>query len=158
MKRKAEKSEGRRRRNPELGAMDRKERASWIDSEGAITHEIMVSQDERQLLEDYCEGARRDTVECRVIPATEKGYNAVIEPIVSVAKEISLTEPYIRTQRKKQQIQAFKTRLATPRRRLATSIIEARRILGLTPIHAQETPAYPIRRKPYPRRKPRYKQ
>lgn len=55
--------------------MEAAERAVWIDTEGSLslahhTWEISISQSEKEPLEDYCKGARKDGVKCSVTRTT----------------------------------------------------------------------------------------
>jgi len=122
------------RRNP-TGPMNACERGIWIDTEGHISRKrIVVSQrEEREVIEDYCAGARMDGVHCRVrYDKVNRIYLAEIEGLENMAKEIALTQNCIRTKRRRKQIERFKEQLAKPRRYAPyPPTIRARKILGL---------------------------
>jgi len=112
------------------------ERGNWIDTEGNIslvpTPVIVITQKDFQALQDYCEGAKRDSIPCRVKRDPRVGaYRAFITGAHNVAKEITLTQPYIRTQEKKRQIERLRRYLAQPRKKLYPTIREARKILRI---------------------------
>ena len=148
------------KRNPQIRKpMTPCERGNWIDTEGNIGADLRgrfvidVAQVEREPLEDYCNGARRDGVECRVrYDRTARVWIARITGAENVAREVSLTRDCMRTARKHAQIQALTQQLTRPRIiALRPSIKSALEILGLPP----EVPRKPRRRKlGRPRKKP----
>ncbi len=62
-----------------------------------------------------------------------RGYTIVTWGPEGLAKIIRNTEPYIRTQNKRNQIARCKEELARPRRRLEEKVIRARLLLGIPP-------------------------
>lgn len=118
------------------------ERGVWIDTEGSIEmsltarkypqFRISVSQSEKEPLEEYCAGARKDNIPCRVrYDRTENAYKAEIYGLPNIAKEIVLTRNCIRTKKKRQQIKRFGRHLKAKRKILRKQVIQARKILGL---------------------------
>jgi len=110
------------------------ERGNWIDTEGhietrppplkrGVQYEIVITSMEKEPLEDYCAGATKDSVPCRVFPERMRPppyeyykYYARITGAPNVAKEIMLTKNCIRTRKKHQQIQKFIQAWQIPRR------------------------------------------
>ncbi len=133
------------------------ERGNWIDGEGTLTRagrergfHLKIIQDhrEREVLEDYCKGALRDGISrCEIVKEGPYTLSATIARAEDIAREITLTRDYIRTKKKKSQIEAFIRALTAPRRKLQPEIIKARQILGLPPIHPQEAPAKPKKKR-----------
>jgi len=128
------------KRNPQIRKpMTPCERGNWIDTEGTIqsNHQgifmISVAQAEKQALEDYCRGAVKDGVRCKVIPLRPPPspmWLARVTGAENVAREISLTLPYIRTEKKLRQIQQFVKNLEKPRRFAPRpSVREAQKIM-----------------------------
>jgi hypothetical protein len=119
--------------------MRRPERGSWIDTEGAImartprrrNYEISVYQNEPSPLRDYEIDAESDGVPCFIEKFYTHGrlqYRVTIRGVVNVAREILLTKAWIRTKKKRRQIQNFKRVVFAKRKRLNKVIIDARRI------------------------------
>ena len=111
------------------------ERGIWIDTEGSILSYVNkrtgylralidVAQNERQPMEDYRQGARRDGTKCHVTLTYYAGrpvYHARVEGIRNVAEEVKLVEGYIRTEKRRLQILKF--------RRMAKSKVKSRRLM-----------------------------
>ncbi|MFB0503172.1 MAG: hypothetical protein ACETWE_05000 [Candidatus Bathyarchaeia archaeon] len=113
--------------------MSRCERGVFIDAEGYLWKKGMqITQAERGILEDYCEGAKKDSIPCRIryMPAIQE-YQAEITAYENVAKEIVLTQDCIRTKRRLSQIDFFKRELARPRKKRDPRVEKAREILGI---------------------------
>jgi hypothetical protein len=83
------------------------ERGFWIDADGTIytkhgKYEIAVPQlrEDMEVLEDYCEGARKDGItKCEIIHSLPKQPHMSrlrIRRVEDVAREISLTRDCIR--------------------------------------------------------------
>jgi hypothetical protein len=119
--------------------MRRPERASWIDTEGAImartpnrrNYEISVYQNKSSPLIDYKKGAERDGILClleKFYTHRRLQYRVTIRGVLNVAREILLTKAWIRTRKKKRQIQNFKKAVFEKRQRLQKVIIDARKI------------------------------
>jgi len=114
------------------------ERAIWLDTEGSMSlahrsWEISISQLDKQPLEDYCEGARKDGIPCQITIArnTErKCYRARIVGVEDVAKELTLVRPFLRTRKKVQQIEWFKEYLFRPSNNTRIQTLRAREIVG----------------------------
>jgi hypothetical protein len=127
--------------------MNRKERASWIDTEGCITtgirargclaSEIIVVQNERDPLDDYVAGAKADGVACRVA-RHRNSWRVRVYSISNVDREIRLTKRFIRTSKRRQEIKRF-YRLVRSRCR-ATLELERGRLFRRTP----EEPLAPV--------------
>jgi len=86
------------------------ERGVWIDTEGYLrsTPAILeVTQKERKPLEDYCAGAMLDGILCKIY-RTPEAWGAYITGIENIAREIKITQPFIRTKTRKKQIWQFK--------------------------------------------------
>jgi len=101
-----------------------------LKRDGTRRLRISVVQVEREVLDDYCSGAEKDGVRCRVKPR-HRGYVAEVEGALNVAKEFRLTQDCIRTRKKLHQIEKVIQSLQEPRERLNPEIIQARKILGL---------------------------
>jgi hypothetical protein len=124
--------------------MNANERAVWEDAEGTISarappknggYFIVTVQFCKEILDDYCEGAIRDGVPCRVtFRKSPKGwteYRTYITGAENVAREIRLTSPYRRHPTKKKQAEEFEKQLLKPRIRKDRRICAAKRELGL---------------------------
>lgn len=124
--------------------------AAWIDTEGCFvanascsTFTVSIYQKEKLPLIGICAFLRKQGVECTVYPTTttdsrdptktRHGYVVVAAGPEDVAKVIRNTEPYIRTQNKRNQIAHFKAELAKPRKRLEERVIRSRLLLGIPP-------------------------
>ena len=127
-----------RESRPRRGLMEAVERAVWIDTEGSLslahhTWEISISQSEKELLEDYCNGARKDGVKCSVTRTMHDQricYRARIMGVENVAKELVLTKGLLRTENKLQQIEDFKWWLFAPRKTTAPQTLRARNLMA----------------------------
>jgi hypothetical protein len=94
------------------------------------TYEISVYQNEREPLEDYRRGAVRDGVPCFIERFYTHGrlqYRATIRGVVNVARELSLTVKWIRTRKKRRQIEHLRRVLYERRKVVRKVIIDARR-------------------------------
>jgi len=110
------------------------ERGSWIDTEGYVRESpatLAIAQKHRKPLEDYCVGAIKDGIPCKIRCKTDpiygKNYEAYITGIENIAKELALTQPYIRTRMRRQQIFRFKrhiVRSRTPESQKAREILK----------------------------------
>ncbi|MDV3277827.1 MAG: hypothetical protein LYZ69_05095 [Nitrososphaerales archaeon] len=126
--------------------MDARERAVWEDAEGNLSvptslakgrsPQLRTSQLERGILLDYCEGARRDGVNCvvdrRRIEETRKTrrslifYETRIQGLGNIARELVLTAPYRRSEKMKRQVGRFKRFVGRRRKHMTRFVAEAR--------------------------------
>jgi len=116
----------------DVNAWTWREISSWADTEGAIRTYLAIGQKDQKVIREICAFFDREGISCRVRLDSHTGvYYAVVSRIDDVAKIIAKIEPFIRTANKKMEIQGFKDFLAKPRKRLNTSVILARKILGI---------------------------
>lgn len=125
--------------------MDDSERANWFDTEGnlyvspankslkqSVTF-ICISQFERTPLEDFQEGAASDGIECRIITRrrgnTEEHMLLIVE-LESIARELIMEAPFIRTTRKLAQLQNFREFVLRERSQTRQSLRRARELLS----------------------------
>jgi len=104
---------------------------------------ISIYQKEKQPLEGICAFLRGNGIECSVVPTKHAdprdssklcyGFALVTWGADGLAKAIRNTEPYIRTQNKRNQIVHCKEEIAKPRKRLEGKVIKARLLLGIRP-------------------------
>lgn len=126
--------------------MNARERAVWEDAEGNLfvptslakgrSPQLRTSQLERGILLDYCEGARRDGVNCvvdrREARKTKKTrrslvfYETRMQGLGNIARELVLTAPYRRSEKMRSQVRQFKHFLERRRRHMTRSVAEAR--------------------------------
>ncbi len=101
----------------------------------------MITQKEKTPLVGICGFLRTQGVTCAITrreavsprDGSKKGhvYSLYTWGPEGLAKIIQNTEPYIRTQNKRRQIEKCKRELAAPRKRLEEKVIRARMLLGL---------------------------
>ncbi|HEV2120503.1 MAG TPA: hypothetical protein VGS11_10450 [Candidatus Bathyarchaeia archaeon] len=124
--------------------------AGWIDIEGCYiadashgTYAVRIYQKEKLPMIGICAFLRAHGVDCTVVstltpnpsnPSQKcRGYSLVTWGAEGLARIIRNTEPYIRTQNKRNQIAHCKEELAKPRKRLEEKVIRARLMLGIAP-------------------------
>jgi len=118
-----------------------KEVASWVDTEGAIcarsekggNYQILISQKEKKVLAEIAHFLSQHGIRFTLDLTKSTGvYNLRILGADNVAKVIKEIEPFVRTENKIAQISEFEKSICKPRKRLWSSIRDAREILGLT--------------------------
>ncbi len=124
--------------------------AAWIDTEGCYiadastsTYTVRIYQKEALPLSGICAFLRAHGVECTVTSTLAENprdsckkshiYELVTWGAEGLARVIRNTEPYIRTQNKRNQIIQCKEELARPRKRLEEKVVRARLLLGIPP-------------------------
>lgn len=122
--------------------------AAWIDTEGSYianasrsTYSVIITQKEKAPLIGICGFLRTHGIACTVrrkegvspMDSSKKCHAYYLDAWgpEGLAKIIQNTEPYIRTQNKRRQIERCKRELAAPRKRLEEKVIRARMLLGL---------------------------
>jgi hypothetical protein len=127
--------------------MDAKERAVWEDAEGSLSipgkglnksPRLRTTQMEREILLDYCAGAEKDGVRCRVYtsvvrktaktPRALTFYYTAITGVANIGLELQLTAPYRRSAKLAKQIRRFKAFLGLKRKRIQRSVAKAREL------------------------------
>lgn len=104
--------------------MSRQERGCWFDTEGYLDpgkvgrggSDLLITQNEKDPLLDYVEGAELDGVRCNMYYArSTKMHYATIHGLENIAKELNVILPFVRTQKKFRQIARFREYLGTRR-------------------------------------------
>lgn len=117
--------------------MSRQERGCWFDTEGSLDpgivgkggSDLVITQNEKNPLLDYVEGAEQDGVRCNTY--YEKGtkmYYVTVHGLENIAKELNMILPFVRTQKKFRQVARFREYLGTRR---TTHQYQARRALEI---------------------------
>jgi hypothetical protein len=114
-----------------------REVASWIDTEGTIHAEnrsryLSIGQKEKKVIQEICAFLENEGISSSMRLDRHTGvYYVVVNKVDDIARVIRNIEPYIRTVNKRREIEVFKEELAKPRAKLKTSVMYARRILGI---------------------------
>ncbi len=129
--------------NPDSGrGWDWKDVASWVDTEGTILihtnrggrYDVAICQKERKVMEELGRYLYREHFPVSMNLQKNTGvYTLHVSGAENVARLTKEIEPYIRTENKKEEIDALKESLMKPRKLLWPSIRKAREILGLNP-------------------------
>jgi hypothetical protein len=121
----------------DVGDWSWREVASWIDTEGTIHSEnrsryLSIGQKEKKVIQEICAFLDKEGISSSMRLDKHAGvYYVVVNKVDDIARVIRNVGPYIRTENKRREIEAFKEELAKPRAKLRTSVIHARRILGI---------------------------
>lgn len=124
--------------------LDARERAAWFDTEGNLyvtppsvplkksVAIYCISQFDQAPLEDFKNGALADGVRCQLLRGfrgKSKECLAKIADLESIAREIGLELPFIRTARKLAQVKRFQEFILRPRVQTRKSVEAARKLL-----------------------------
>jgi hypothetical protein len=111
-----------------------REVASWTDTEGAIRTYLSIGQKDQDVIRGICAFFEKEGITATMRLDGHTGvYYATVSRVDDVAMAIKNIQPFIRTKNKKMEMEGFKEYLAKPRKRLNSSIIRARKILGIEP-------------------------
>ncbi len=111
--------------------------ATWIDTEGSIytasrgSYYVSIAQKEKKVMQEICGFFDEQGLSCNLSHDNRGVYHVVVNDTEHIARIIKNTEPFIRTENKKMQIDRFKEKISEPRKTLKHGIIAAREILGL---------------------------
>lgn len=106
--------------------MSSQDRGCWFDTEGSLDlgvvgrggSELVVTQTEMEPLLDYMKGAKLDGVKCGLYYGkSARCYFLIVNGLENIARELTMIMPFVRTQRKWDQIARFRAYLAQKRTR-----------------------------------------
>lgn len=113
--------------------------AAWVDTEGSIhanqtkgSRYLRIGQKEKKIIQQIWTFLKSHSIECSMFLDENTGvYYVSVDRTDHIALVIKNVEPFIRTENKKREIDAFRKFLAVPRKRLHAVILEARKILDV---------------------------
>ena len=122
-----------------MWGMSPRERANWFDTEGNLYSspvskplsdsivEMCISQQDRSPLDSFAEGLHYYNIGCRIGRETGKGkgYRLAITHMEDIARELTLELPFIRSQRKIDEIKRFIAFVRRDRRATKKSVERA---------------------------------
>jgi hypothetical protein len=128
--------------------MDPLDRANWHETEGCLSvgphaflsksgGEFLVSQFEKEPLQDFVAGCAKDGVSCSIYHReveTGTEHFARIRRLDQIAFELSLEIPFFRLRKTMNQVKTFIDYIWMPRKRFSNSLEVARKVLGRGPV------------------------